>query len=247
MERAFETRAVPRRRSPRAQRRRDSTRSAVLRAAGRLFRERGFRATAMHDIAEAAGLSTANLYYYFGGKDEILFFCQDRSLDLMLDALSEARRRSAANSERLIDVLQAHVQAMLGEVEGGAAHLATDALPDALRRRIVARRDRYERGLRALISAGIDAGEFVAADVPVVTRAILGAVNWTATWFRPEGERSAADVADTIARFLVHGLRADARPARSKEDTHERSKRSRSRAAAAPRQRRGHGGRVRAV
>lgn len=194
-------------RSLRAQQRRDATRVAILRAAGRRFRDRGFAATAMRDIADAAGLSVANLYYYFAGKDEILFFCQDRSLDLMLDALGAARRANGPVAERLAHVLRVHTEAMLDEVEGAAAHLATDALPAPLRRRIVTKRDRYEKGVRALVAAGVTNGEFEAGDVPVLTRAMLGALNWTATWFRPEGERPASDVAATIARYLVRGLR----------------------------------------
>src|SRR5260370_7358364 len=59
----------------------------ILRAAGREFRVRGFAETGMRDIAAAAALSPANLYNYFRGKHEILFFCQDNSLDRMISAL----------------------------------------------------------------------------------------------------------------------------------------------------------------
>ena len=195
----------PRRRSsPRMQRRRDRTRIAILRAAGRIFRERGFAETAMRDIAAGADLSVANLYHHFSGKDEILFFCQDRSLDLMLAAVAEARRLPGGPAMRLRHVLRAHAEAVLDEVEGAVAHIATDALSDPLRQRIVAKRDRYEHALRDLVGAClVDAN----GDVPVVTRAMLGALNWTATWFRPDGERSAAAVADTIANYLMAGMK----------------------------------------
>ena len=55
------------------------------RAAGREFRARGFFETGMRDIAAASDLSPANLYNYFRGKREILFFCQDTALDRLLD------------------------------------------------------------------------------------------------------------------------------------------------------------------
>jgi AcrR family transcriptional regulator len=186
------------------QRRRDRTRIAILRAAGRIFRERGFAETAMRDIAAGADLSVANLYHHFSGKDEILFFCQDRSLDLMLAAVAEARRLPGGPAMRLRHVLRAHADAVLDEVEGAVAHIATDALSDPLRRRIVAKRDRYEHALRDLVGGClVDAN----GDVAVVTRAMLGALNWTATWFRPDGERSAAAVADTIANYLMAGMK----------------------------------------
>jgi AcrR family transcriptional regulator len=247
MEAGFEVDAAAgRRRSPLAQRRRESTRTTILRAAGRMFRERGFTQTAMRDIAAAAGLSTSNLYYYFRGKDQILFYCQDRSLDAMLAALAEARRASGPVADRLRAVLTAHVSAMLDEFEGGAAHLATDALPAPLRAAIVAKRDRYEHGLRALVARGVAGGEFRAGDVAVLTRAMLGAVNWTATWFRPDGERPASAVADSIADYLVQGLRVP-RAAPSRSLTHERSERPRPRAAAPAGERGGPRGRLRPV
>ncbi|MCI0432425.1 MAG: TetR/AcrR family transcriptional regulator [Gemmatimonadetes bacterium] len=160
----------------------------------------------MRDIANAADLSPANLYHYFSGKDEILFFCQDRSLDLMLDAVGRARQRTRPAADRLTTILHAHVEAVLGEVEGGAAHVAVDALPQPLRERIIVKRDRYERGLRRLVTEGIRSGEFVECDAAITTRAMLGAINWTATWFRPDGARSADAVARSVAAYLVRGL-----------------------------------------
>jgi TetR/AcrR family transcriptional regulator, cholesterol catabolism regulator len=192
--------------SPRMQRRRDATRIAILRAAGRIFRERGFAETSMRDIAAAADLSVANLYHHFSGKDEILFFCQDRSLDLMLAAVAEARRLPDGPAPRLRHVLRAHAGAVLDEVEGAVAHVATEALSDPLRRRIVAKRDRYEHAVRELVGACVVNRESANGDVAVLTRAMLGALNWTVTWFRPDGEQSASAVADTIANYLIRGV-----------------------------------------
>ena len=193
--------------SPRRARRYDGQRMAILRAAGRMFRERGVGDTGMREIAEAADLSAANLYHYFSGKDEILFFCQHRSLELMHDAVARARRdRNATQTERLRGVLRAHTEAVLGEVEGGAAHLAVDALPEPLRQRIVVERDRYEKALRRIVADGIRVGEFVKCDAAVTTRAMLGAVNWTATWFRADGTRTAGAVAQAVADYLVRGV-----------------------------------------
>ena len=188
------------------QRRRDATRIAILRAAGRIFRERGFAETSMRDIAAGADLSVANLYHHFSGKDEILFFCQDRSLDLMLAAVAEARRLPGGPSVRLRHVLRAHADAVLDEVEGAVAHVATEALSDPLRRRIVAKRDRYERAVRELVGACWANRDSVNGDIAILTRAMLGALNWTATWFRPEGEQPADAVAETIASYLIRGL-----------------------------------------
>ena len=73
---------------------------------------------------------------------------------------------------------------------------------------IVAKRDRYERAVRELVDACVTYGARRNGDVAVLTRAMLGALNWTATWFRPDGEQPAAAVADTIASYLIRGLKA---------------------------------------
>jgi len=189
-------------------RRRDRQRDAILRAAARLFRERGFADTGMRDIAQAADLSAANLYHYFDGKNDLLFYCQDRALDRMLAAVAAARRGSPSATERLRAVFTAHLQTLLDEIEGATAHLQIDSLPPKLRDAIVKKRDSYERGLRRLIADGIKSGELVDMEPAVVARAMLGAMNWTVTWFRPDGRDTAAAVGEVISRFLVRGIAA---------------------------------------
>ena len=180
----------------------------ILRAAGREFRVRGFAETGMRDIAEAAALSPANLYNYFKGKHEILFFCQDSSLDRMISALEKARRMKTSAASRVRHVIISHLRCLLDEVEGSAAHLLTSALPPRQQRYLVAKRDRYELGVRNLIATGMRTGEFVSGDAALAARAMLGALNWSVQWFSPEGPLSSAEVADGLADYLIRGLLA---------------------------------------
>src|SRR3954464_9904875 len=93
-----------------------------MRAAARVFRARGFADAGMRDIASAADLSLGNLYHYFRGKNELLFFCQDRSADRLLAALTIARRDRRPLPDRLRGMAIAHVLCLVDEVEGAAAH-----------------------------------------------------------------------------------------------------------------------------
>jgi AcrR family transcriptional regulator len=208
---------------PRRARRREARRSDILRVAARIFRERGVAETGMRDIADAADVSAANLYHYFRGKDEILFYCQDRALNRMLAAVADARRQERSAAAQLRVVLSAHLRTLLDEVEGATAHLKIEWLSPLLRRRIVAKRDRYERALRSLIAAGVARGELVVDDPALVARAMLGALNWTVTWFDRGGPKSAAAIADVVAEFLVRGVAvtraATARPKRRDQRT----------------------------
>src|SRR5215471_18867872 len=109
--------------SNRRLRRADARRVGIMRAAARVFRERGFAAAGMREIAIAADLSPGNLYHYFTGKDELLFFCQDRTLDRLLSALATARTSHSRIDTRLHRLATAHVLCLVDEVEGSAAHL----------------------------------------------------------------------------------------------------------------------------
>ena len=190
----------------RLQRRSEARRAEILRAAARVFRRMGLGAAGMRDIAEEADLSIGNLYYYFSGKDEILLYCQERTLEHMLAAVEAARAMPANCAERLRAVLRAHVHAMLDELEGATAHLEVEALPEKLRAPVIEKRDRYEHAVRALVADGVRAGEFARVDAALVTRAMLGAVNWSARWFRPDGPQTSAEVANALSDYLVKGL-----------------------------------------
>ncbi len=185
-----------------------SQRLEILRAAGREFRVRGFAETGMRDIAAAAALSPANLYNYFRGKHDILFFCQDNSLDRMITALDKARRMRTSAAIKLRMVIVSHLRCVLDEVEGSAAHLLTTALPSRQQRYLVTKRDKYEEGVRNLIVAGMRSGEFAPCDPALAVRAILGGLNWSVQWFSPEGPLTAAEIAERFADYLIRGLLA---------------------------------------
>src|SRR6266446_7453551 len=190
------------------QRRYLARRLEILRAAGREFRVRGFAETGMRDIAEAASLSPANLYNYFRGKHDILFFCQDNSLDRMIAALDKTRRMRASAAIKLRMVIASHLRCLLDEVEGSAAHLLTTALPPRQQGNLVTKRDKYEAGIRNLIFAGVRSGEFASRDPALAVRAILGSLNWSVQWFNPQGPLTSAEIAERFAYYLIRGLLA---------------------------------------
>jgi len=194
-------RSIPARRARRA----TATREAILRAAAGVFRDRGFAETGMREIAAAADLSPGNLYYYFKSKADILYFCQDHSVDRMLDTVRQLGR-TQASAEQLRQVIAAHLLCTLDELDGAAAHTEVEALPADLRRKIVAKRDRYERAVRRIVAEGIKSGAFVGADPVLTTRAILGSLNWTTRWYRPGGKLPPQAVAEAFADYLVRGL-----------------------------------------
>jgi TetR/AcrR family transcriptional regulator, cholesterol catabolism regulator len=179
----------------------------ILRGAAGAFRERGFDGAGMRDIAEAIGMAPGALYYYFESKDDLLYFCQDYSLDRLLEEAQAIEKKRVPADEKLQLLIGAQLRCMLDELAGSAAHLEFHALPDRLLRRIIAKRDRYEAILRRIVEAGIRSRVFAPLDAKLVCLAILGAINWTIKWYRPGGPLGPGEIAQTFSKLLIDGLR----------------------------------------
>ena len=184
-------------------------RRAILGAASRVFLRQGVHAAGMRDIAAELGMAVGNLYYYFEDKEDLLAFVQEDALDGLLAFAARVRALPLEPSARLRLLVVGHVVRLNDAREGtpgSLAHLELEILSPPRRRAIQVLRDRYERQFRELLEEGIAAGDFRAADPGIAARLILGALNWTARWFRPGGAKSARAVGEEAAALLVAGV-----------------------------------------
>jgi AcrR family transcriptional regulator len=193
-------------------------REAILRTAARAFRQGGFHGTSTREIASALGMTKGNLYYYFRDKEQILFACHDRSLDLMLGCLEEVERSGLPPEEQLRQLIRRHVEVMIDELGGSAMALEFGSLSPPLLRRVIAKRDLYEAGFRRILARGASSGRFRPVDPKLIALAILGSINWVARWYRPEGPLQPAEIGEAFADYFVRGLLSISPPSRPRRD-----------------------------
>jgi len=160
----------------------------------------------MQEIARALGMRKGNLYYYFENKEAILFFCHDYSLDILLEHLARVEREQAAPDARLRQLIVGFIHMILDDLHGTALTMDLQALSPALFKAIVKKRDRFDRGLRAVIEDGMRKGVFRRGDPKLLTFAILGASNWITRWYDPSGPLHSDRIADAFADYLLAGL-----------------------------------------
>lgn len=198
-------------RSPRIREKRRRRRGEILRSALRAFREKGYHATTLDDIAARLGVHKTALYHYFSDKESILYACHRESLAEVARLMKEARDRYDGAADRLAFLVREHVRVMTDTLEGSPLAFEVTALTPAHQAEIIALRDRYERELRRLVARGMKSGEFRRIDPKTAVFAILGAINWIARWYRPEGSLSAPQLGSAFAAHLVGGLTPHAR------------------------------------
>ena len=179
----------------------------ILKSAAAAFRRRGYHGASVDEIASALEMTKGNLYYYFKNKEDILFACHDYSLDLLLALMADVQAEQSSPEAKLRRLVLAFVHLILDELHATALTLDPEALSPPLLRKIIAKRDQFDHGMRDIIQQGIDQGVFAPGDPKLIEFAMMGAINWIAKWFDPAGPQTSTTIGDAFADYLVGGLR----------------------------------------
>lgn len=183
------------------------TRDEILDAAAQIFREKGFHAASMQDIAQAVNLQKASLYHHVASKQDILLALLDRALDTLIEHFENEVDTQLEPAGRLRQAMRAYLQAMLDNRDLAAVLLLEHrSLEPHYHASHIPRRDRFERLWRDLIEEGRRKHDFNCSDPALSAKALLGAMNWIITWYRPDGALNADQIADQYASLFLNGL-----------------------------------------
>jgi AcrR family transcriptional regulator len=176
----------------------------IRKAAITLFRERGYHGTSVRDLARAVDMETASLYYHYPSKHEILIELFHRTMDDMLAGVEQAVAAEVGATARLRAAVRFHVGFHVArQDESFISHSELRAIGEEDLPGIIAKRDRYEKFMRALLSAGVEEGCFEIADVRIAATAILMMCSGVSDWFERRGRLSGASVADHYADMVL--------------------------------------------
>ncbi len=182
--------------------------ATLLGVAGRLFREHGYAATSVREISAAAGILPGSLHYRFATKDSILRTLMESGMTRALAEVRSAIEPSADPVERLRLAIRAHLRLL---VEGDDAVYVLlyelRSLTADERAAIVHLRDAYDALWTGLLYAAVGSGQArTSVDIKVTRLMVLGALNWTAQWYRRDGGQSVDEVADGYHELLMKGI-----------------------------------------
>lgn len=183
-------------------------REQIIDVATGLFRQKGYHATSLDDIADAIGFTKPAIYYYFKSKDDILFAIIDDIVDQGLRRIQAVASREASATERMHDLLVENTRVILENLNANTVFYNERGLLSAEHERAIRARERgYTKIVEDLYVEGVENGEFIDVDPHIATSTLLGASIWSYRWFDPEGELSIDEIAEGIARILLEGYR----------------------------------------
>jgi len=183
------------------------TRDDILDAAAQVISQKGFHGASMSDIADAVNLQKASLYHHVTSKQEILLALLDRALGMLTDHIAGITAQNIPVDQKLRQMIRAYLSALADNADLTAVLLFEHrSLDKKTHARHVPQRDKFEGLWRDILNEGMRTKVFDCKDAGMAVRALMGVMNWTLTWYRPDGGMSIEEIADGYADLLFHGL-----------------------------------------
>jgi AcrR family transcriptional regulator len=183
-------------------------RREIIEAAAALFGTRGYHATTIRQVADAAGILSGSLYAHIKSKEDLLYEIAVLDAEDFIDALTPIAESDAPADERLRTGLGAHLELVSRYGQQARVFLLEVKEIETPERRehVVALRDQYEALWAKILTDGQGAGLFANVDVGVARIAIMSVANWAYLWLDPKGRLSPSEIADHFAEILLRGL-----------------------------------------
>jgi AcrR family transcriptional regulator len=180
----------------------------IIAVAARLFKEKGYRATTLEDIAAAVGMLKGSLYYYIRSKEELLYFVVRDPIRQAYNKLEEIVMSEAPVKTKIAQAIANHMTLFHQHYPHIAVYLHDyHHLMQKLEQNSIETPKHYQRLWAKLLQQGIATGELRAdLEVKVAGYAILGMCNWVYRWYKPDGQLSAEEVTTTFTKIVLEGL-----------------------------------------
>jgi AcrR family transcriptional regulator len=189
--------------------RRDLVAREIMKHAKRLFAEKGFEATSLHEIAAAVGVTRSALYYYADSKEALLVAVVEGSAEEVNAAGLEVILQGGdlRPTERLRQIVANFVLSVAADPERWQT-LARCAqyLPPAVRKKHEQVLEQGVEAFKSLIAEGIASGEFRPVNPDISARGLLGMCQWVVYSFSGDSSISAEELADELAELALRSV-----------------------------------------
>jgi TetR/AcrR family transcriptional regulator, cholesterol catabolism regulator len=181
----------------------------IVEAATRLFREKGFKAASMRDLAEAVGVEAASLYNHIQSKEELLQEICFKVANDFNQKCDEIENGNLSTIKRVEAMLRFHIRMMFDHYEMViVADRDWKHLSDPYLSNFHSQRRIYRKRLAGIIERGIEQQEIKPVDAPTVVLIMLHAVNGIESWHRSKEKISPKQLEENMVLIMIEGLKA---------------------------------------
>ena len=183
------------------------TKTQIRSVAQNLFREKGFSATSMRDLAESLDIKAASLYYHIKSKEDILQEICFRIADEFFEAIAQIDIKKKGANILLHQAINAHVNVIINNLDAAAVffhewrHLSEPHLT-----KFIALRKKYETFYIKIIKEGVQANVFSKADVKFTVLTIFSAINWVYAYYKPSGKMTPDEISKHLSSLILKGI-----------------------------------------
>ena len=180
----------------------------IIEKASRLFREKGFGAASMRDLAEKVGVEAASLYNHIQSKSEILQTICFEVANRFMTNLEIVETSPQSTLKKMEDIIRLHIRMMLDQYE--FVYISDHEwrhLPEPYLSNFLSQRRSYRKRLGNIIEDGIEKGEMKNINSYTAVLIILSAISGIDSWQRSRKSTSAEDLESNMVKYLIEGLK----------------------------------------
>lgn len=179
----------------------------IFAEAVRIFRQKGYHATSMQNIADAVGLQKASLYHYLPSKQALLFKIFEQSSGTLTQQLEAICASSDSPTRKLQRAIESHLVVLCDHLDIYTVYLSERrALSQRHHTKVRAEGEKHARLIEHILNEGITRKEFHTMDTRMVALAILGMCNWLYQWYSPDGRLTPSQIAAIFSDVVLRGL-----------------------------------------
>jgi AcrR family transcriptional regulator len=191
---------------PSAKERKPYNIDAIVDVAVQVFLRHGYDGASLDQVAEAAGITKASIYYHAAGKEALLKHGAGRALDALFAVLEEPAALDGRALDRLKHVVRRTIEITVKRLPEVALLLRVRG-NTGTERWILERRRRFDRLVAKIVDEAQATGELRAdIEAGLITRLLFGMLNSITEWYRPGGGLNVDDVVAAATRIAFEGL-----------------------------------------
>lgn len=180
----------------------------IIAAAAKLFKEKGYHATTIQDVADEVGMLKGSLYYHIKSKEELLYLVTKEPIRELIERQKKLMESDLSPQHKIIEFIRLHLQAFDENYPHMFVFLQEKAsLSEPVQAEVAGIDFRYEAMLEAILQQGVDGGHFRRElDLKMMAFSILGMCNWMFKWYDKGGRLTIDEIGHHMAEIVLNGI-----------------------------------------